>query len=109
MQHGTLLGPLFDPFDWLDLSVARRTKNHQPRHEDEGYDPAENCYEYIEFTLENTRNRLRFWVEGVVVFVMALCALYVVANWMIGGIPKLISALEFVLLLLIELIDSLPG
>ena len=37
---------------------------------DEGYDPAENCYEYIEFTLENTRNRLRFWVEGVVVFVM---------------------------------------
>ena len=45
-------------------------KKDQPRHEDNGYDPAENCYEYIEFTLENTRNRLRFWVEGVVVFVM---------------------------------------
>ena len=28
------------------------------------------CYEYLGFSLENTRSRLRFWIEGVVIFVI---------------------------------------
>lgn len=31
-----------------------------------------NCYEVFEATLENTRSRIRFWIEGVGVFAVGM-------------------------------------
>ena len=36
---------------------------------------SEDCYEYLEATLEGTRSKLRFWVEGVFIFVIGCLGL----------------------------------